>query len=93
MESSLDAYVISTEEAIARGSTAGEVSAVANYHIRKHQTLKASLNRLHQRNKGRPSADISSKIKQVEREMKTTTFVVDALVAVARNLRKIGRIL
>lgn len=89
----MEAYVITTDEAIAQGSTAGEVSAVANYHIRNHQALKASLNRLHQHKKGRPSAEISSKVKQVEREMKTTTAVVDSLVAVARDLRKIGRIL
>lgn len=82
MERNLDAHVISTEEAIAQGSTAGEISAVANYHIRKHQTLKAILNRPHHRNNGH----------DIKREMKTTSFIVDSLISIARDLRKIGRV-
>jgi len=88
----MEAYVITTEQAIAQGSTAGEISAVANYHIRADLELRSEIFRLISNDKKKPSARTKARIDDLARQRKAKAEVIDALISVARTMRKIGKV-
>lgn len=87
----MNVNIVTFEEALAQGSTAGQISAVANFHIRASAAIGHEIRRLNQINRRKPSEKIKAQIRDLTEDRNARNRIIDALTSLAQQMRKIGR--
>lgn len=88
----MNVYIVTFEEALAQGSTAGQISAVANFHIRMRAAIGHEIRRLNQISRRKPSEKIKEQLRELNEDRKRREFRIETLTSIARQMRKIGRV-